>query len=50
MRGTVELPKDCDQATAEAMGLELDTVVKAINGKVVRKVIYVPNRILNVIV
>ncbi|MDP7626204.1 MAG: class I tRNA ligase family protein, partial [Rhodospirillales bacterium] len=50
MRGTMELPKDCDQATAEAMALELETVVKAINGKVVRKVIYVPNRILNVIV
>ena len=50
MRGTVELPQDCDQASAEAMGLELDTVVKAIDGKEVRKVIYVPNRIINVVV
>tara|TARA_B100000315_G_scaffold255950_1_gene300651 strand:- start:3055 stop:5619 length:2565 start_codon:yes stop_codon:yes gene_type:complete len=50
IRGTVELPQDCDQSTAEAMGLDLDTVVKAIDGKEVRKVIYVPNRILNVVV
>jgi leucyl-tRNA synthetase len=50
MRGTIELPKDCDQKTAEDFGLKLDTVVKAIDGKEVRKIIFVPNRILNIVV
>jgi leucyl-tRNA synthetase len=50
MRGTIELPKDCDQKTAEDIGLRLDTVVKAIDGKEVRKIIFVPNRILNIVV
>ena len=50
LRGTIELPKDCDQTAAEDIGLKLDTVVKAIDGKEVRKIIFVPNRILNVVV
>ena len=50
MRGTVDLPKDCDQAAAEDVGLKLDTVVKAIDGKDIRKIIFVPNRILNIVV
>ena len=49
MRGTIELPVDCSQETAEEAGMNLDTVVKAIEGKKVRKIIYVPNRILNVV-
>lgn len=50
MRGTIELPIDCDQKVAEDAGLKLDTVISAINGKEIRKIIFVPNRILNIVV
>ena len=50
MRGTIELPKDCPQDQAEAAALELDTVKKAMDGKEPRKIIVVPNRIVNVVV
>ena len=50
MRGTIELPKDCAQDQAEAAALALDTVKKAMDGKEPRKIIVVPNRIVNVVV
>jgi leucyl-tRNA synthetase len=50
MRGTIELPRDAAQAEAEAMALSLPTVAAAIAGKAPRKVIVVPNRIINVVV
>jgi len=50
MRGTIELPKDCPQNEAEAAALTLDTAVAAMDGKTPRKVIVVPNRIVNVVV
>ena len=50
LRGTVELPKDCAQDTAEQAALALDGVIKAMAGKPARKVIVVPNRIVNVVV
>jgi leucyl-tRNA synthetase len=49
MRGTVQLPTDCDQATAEDVGLKLEPVMRAIGNSEVRKIIFVPNRILNVV-
>ena len=49
IRGTLSLPMDCDQATAEKFGLKLGPVRQAIGTKVVRKIIFVPNRILNVV-
>ncbi len=48
-RGTVELPKDADRAVAEAEALALPNVEKIIAGKEIRKVIVVPNRIVNVV-
>jgi len=50
MRGTVELAKDCPQDQAETAALALDTAVAAMAGKTPRKVIVVPNRIVNVVV
>ena len=50
LRGTLDLPKDSDRETAEAAALGLDNVAAAIAGKPVRKVIVVPNRIVNVVV
>jgi hypothetical protein len=49
MRGTVEIPHDADQATAEQAALALPTVTAALDGDEVKKIIYVPNRIINVI-
>lgn len=50
MRGTIELAKDCPQDEAQAAALALDTVIAAMAGKPPRKVIVVPNRIVNVVV
>jgi len=50
LRGTVTLPKNCDQATAETTALSIEGVQSAIGGKEIRKLVYVPNRIVNVVV
>ncbi|MCG8696167.1 MAG: leucine--tRNA ligase, partial [Minwuiales bacterium] len=50
MRGTIEMPRDAEKADAEAAALALDTVQRAIGGNAVRKVIVVPNRIVNIVV
>ena len=50
MRGTLELPVDCDRDIAEQQALELPNVVSAMSGKTVRKVIVVTNRIINIVI
>ena len=50
LRGTLELAKDCDPAVAEAEALRIGNVVIAMEGKTPRKVIVIPNRIINVVV
>jgi leucyl-tRNA synthetase len=50
LRATVELPRDCDQKTAETVALAEPNVQRAMEGKSPRKVILVPNRIVNVVV
>jgi leucyl-tRNA synthetase len=50
LRGTVDLPVDAERETAESLALELDGVKRAMNGKAPRKVIVVPNKIVNVVV
>jgi len=49
LRGTVELPRDAAQSAAEAAALALSPVTAALAGKTVRKVVVVPNRIVNVV-
>ncbi|MBU0800544.1 MAG: class I tRNA ligase family protein, partial [Alphaproteobacteria bacterium] len=49
MRATITLPKDTDQKTAEKLALAEAGVQKALEGQTVRKVIVVPNRIVNVV-
>jgi leucyl-tRNA synthetase len=49
MRATITLPKDADQKTAETIALSEATVAKALEGQNVRKIIVVPNRIVNVV-
>ena len=50
LRGTVDLPVGADKDTAEALALALDGVQRAMDGKPARKVIVVPNKIVNVVV
>jgi leucyl-tRNA synthetase len=50
LKATIDLPRDSDQATAEAAALKDPKIVAAMAGKTARKVIVVPNRIVNVVV
>ncbi len=50
LRGTLELAKDSDQKSTEEAALSLHNVTTAIGDKPIRKVIIVPNRIVNVVI
>ena len=49
-RGVLEVKKDIDDKELEAMALELETVQRQMEGKQVRKVIVVKNKIINIVV
>jgi leucyl-tRNA synthetase len=49
-RADVTVARDADQATIEAAVLSLEAVQKAMEGKPARKIIVVPQRIVNVVV
>ena len=48
-RDELTIPRDLPQDDLKALALQLDTVVKAIDGKPVKKIIVVPQRIVNVV-
>jgi leucyl-tRNA synthetase len=48
-RGEVVMPKGADNAAVEAAALALDGVIRALDGASPRKVIVVPNRIVNIV-
>jgi leucyl-tRNA synthetase len=50
LRATVTLPRDAESAAAEAAALEEPNVRRAIGDKTPRKVIVVPNKVINVVV
>jgi leucyl-tRNA synthetase len=50
LRATIELPRDTAAPEAEAAALAEPAMQRALAGKAVRKVIVVPNRIVNVVV
>ncbi|MCZ6885170.1 MAG: leucine--tRNA ligase, partial [Alphaproteobacteria bacterium] len=50
LRGTLDLPVDADQTAAEQAALELANVKAALGGREIRKVIVIPNRVINVVV
>ncbi len=50
IRGTVALPIDCNQAVAEKASLKLNPVLKAIGNNKIKNIIFVPNRIINVVI
>ena len=48
-RGTIDIARDAAQEAAEAAALALPTVTAALAGRPIRKIVFVPNRILNVV-
>ncbi|GAB6052432.1 leucine--tRNA ligase [Magnetospira thiophila] len=50
VRGQLDLPRDCDQDLAKQQALALENVIRAMDGKPPRKIIVVPNRIINVVI
>ncbi len=49
LRGTIKIDRDADQSIAEKEALSLPTVAAVVADKEIRRIIYVPNRIINVI-
>ena len=49
MRGTIEISKDTDEATAVKLALEVPAVSSALNGQPPKKIIYKVGKILNLI-
>ena len=49
LRGTIELARDADEDTAKALALAEPAVARAMAGKSPRRIIVVPNRIVNVV-
>ena len=49
MRGTIEAAKDAPQAEVEKLALSLDNVRRQLEGKEIKKIIVVPNRIVNIV-
>jgi leucyl-tRNA synthetase len=50
LRGTLNIAKDSDKETIEQAALMLEGVQTFIEGKDVRKIIVVPNKIVNVVI
>jgi leucyl-tRNA synthetase len=49
LRGTIAVTPGADNASVEAAALALDTVTRALDGKKPRRVIVVPDRIVNIV-
>jgi len=49
-RGEITMPKNADNKDVEAAALKDEGVVRALDGKAPKKVIVVPNRIVNIVV
>jgi leucyl-tRNA synthetase len=50
LRATLELPRDADQAAAQRTALADERVRRHVDGAELRKVIFVPNKLLNLVV
>ena len=50
LRATLELPKDVSKDDAAAAAQALPTMAKYLEGKVVKKIVFVPSKILNLVV
>jgi leucyl-tRNA synthetase len=49
LRGTLEIPRDLDKAAIENAALKLPQVTRWLEGQPPRKVIVVPNRVVNIV-
>ncbi|MBR2545247.1 MAG: leucine--tRNA ligase [Erysipelotrichaceae bacterium] len=49
VRGRVTAAKDCSQEDVQAEAMALETVKAQLNGKTIRKVIFVKNKLLNIV-
>ena len=49
LRGTLELARDSDQQETESLALAIENVQRAIEGKTPRKVVVIPNKVVNVV-
>jgi leucyl-tRNA synthetase len=49
LRGTLQLAKDAPKDVAEKTALALPELVRALEGKTPKRVIVVPNRIVNIV-
>lgn len=49
MRGTIEMPKDSDDEDVKNMALSLENVARQVEGKEIKKIIVVKNRIVNIV-
>ena len=49
LRGKLTVAKDEDSEVVEKLALEIDNVIKHIDGLTIRKIIVVPNRIVNIV-
>ena len=49
MRGTIEMPKDAPKDEVEKAAFALENVKRQTEGKEIRKVIVVPNKIVNIV-
>ncbi len=50
MRAKIDMAKDEEKTLVEEMALAQDNVIRALEGKSPKKVIVVPNRIVNIVV
>jgi leucyl-tRNA synthetase len=48
-RGELTVPRDIDAKALEDAALKLEAVQKALEGRMIRKVVVVPQRIVNVV-
>lgn len=49
MRGTIEMPKDSSEEDVKAAALQLENIARQTAGKEIKKIIVVPNRIVNIV-
>ena len=49
VRGTISVAKDSPKETVEKMALEIENVKKQLEGKEIKKIIVVPNKIVNIV-
>lgn len=49
LRSTIEVPKDTPQKEVERLSLELQNIKNFLNDKNIKKVIHIPNKIINIV-